>query len=671
MRLRLLPGGWWMQRQAALMGVALVFVLLLAALVRFHHLGAPSLWNDEGSSYVQSLRSVGEIAENAARDIHPPGYYWLLAGWRLLGGTSEFTLRALSALASLLTVALGYAVGVRLYGRWAGLLAAAFTALNSFSIYYGQEARMYALLALWGAASLWSFVGLVQSLTTQDTRRASRWALALALFNAAGLWTQYAFPLFMLAQGILFLLWWAAQVRAAPLPSARLRPLLLPLGLFVAANLLTLVLFLPWLPTALNQLGAWPNTGDPAASSAEALRALLGWFMFGLTFEISGASAMLFAGAFFLLFGLLLRPPVRRLEWWALLAAVLWVVIPAGLFLALGLYRPANLKFLLPAQLGFALWLARGAVVLWRAQVRDRMQFLRAVPRLAAAAGTFALLAHLLIGLPHLYSAVDLPLQRADYRSMAAVITADARPGDAIILNAPNQQEAFSYYYTGAAPVYALPRGLGGDDPATRAAVEQIIADHERIFVIYWGDAERDPNRIVESTLSASSYEASSQWYGDARLVRYYTPVEFDSFTVSGAQFQAGSSVITLERYALSAAVLAPGDVLQLQLEWRTDAPLDRRYKVFVQLLDAGGVLVAQRDSEPGGGMVLTTSWQPGILVLDRHALMIPNDLTPANYSLILGLYDSDNPQARLPVGGADYLTLATITVQVPSGGQP
>ncbi|MEO8612284.1 MAG: hypothetical protein ABI690_30595, partial [Chloroflexota bacterium] len=80
-------------------------VLLIAFFLRFHNLGVQSFWNDEGSSYVQATRSFADIASNAARDIHPPGYYWLLAIWRQFSGDSEFGLRALSAFASLLTVA--------------------------------------------------------------------------------------------------------------------------------------------------------------------------------------------------------------------------------------------------------------------------------------------------------------------------------------------------------------------------------------------------------------------------------------------------------------------------------------------------------------------------------------------------------------------------------------
>jgi len=74
------------------------------------------------------------------------------------------------------------------------------------------------------------------------------------------------------------------------------------------------------------------------------------------------------------------------------------------------------------------------------------------------------------------------------------LLAADERPGDAIILNAPNQIEVFSYYYEGHTPVYPLPEGLGGDDAATRIATTRIIENARRIFVVLWGQHERDPH---------------------------------------------------------------------------------------------------------------------------------------------------------------------------------
>jgi hypothetical protein len=91
---------------------------------------------------------------------------------------------------------------------------------------------------------------------------------------------------------------------------------------------------------------------------------------------------------------------------------------------------------------------------------------------------------------------------------------------------------------------------------------------------------------------------------------------------------------------------------------------LDAHYKVFLQLLNADGVLAAQRDSEPGGGQFPTTGWSPDETIIDNHALMIPDDLAPSHYTLIIGLYNPDDPLARLPVGDGDFLVLGEINVE-------
>jgi len=634
-------------------------ILLLATLVRFHNLGAQSLWNDEGNSYVQATRSFADIAANAARDIHPPGYYWLLAIWRVLTGDSEFSLRSLSAFASILTVAFTYAIGRRIFSPLAGLAAALFVALNTFSIYYAQEARMYALLAMWSAAGMWALAGFLQRSFVGATRPTGIsvghgaplwWLLALALFNAAGLWTQYAYPFVMLVQGVVFVVWLITNIRAHR--RAPLQKLFRPLFFYIATNLLTIALYLPWLPTALERVTSWPNTGEPTPFSA-ALGMILGWFTFGVTYTINDASWVA-VGLFLLIFGL----RARRKTWQSVILPLTWAALPVAIFLTLGLFRESNLKFLLPSQIGFALLMGRGVWMLWTLKISARSALAKNAPRFAAIAGFLGLIATLWAGVTPLYHHPDF--QRADYRGIASSISANVQPDDAVILDAPNQEEVFRYYYRGAAPIYPLPPGLGGNDDETRALVRDIIADHRRIFVLFWGETERDPNRVVESTLDGESYEARSDWYGDVRLERYVTPIEPTIIRDSDARF--GES-ITLESYALSADSVQPEDVLQLRLTWQTDAPLETRYKVFVQLLNANGVLVAQRDSEPGGGLALTTTWKTGESIIDNHALLLPDNLSPANYTLIIGLYNIDNPQQRLPVGDVDYLTLGEISV--------
>src|SRR5438876_576650 len=78
----------------------------------------------------------------------PPFYYMLAWGWAKLFGTGEVGLRSLSALAGTLTIPAAYAAGRALSSRRAGLIAAALFAVNPLLVWYSQEARAYALLAL-------------------------------------------------------------------------------------------------------------------------------------------------------------------------------------------------------------------------------------------------------------------------------------------------------------------------------------------------------------------------------------------------------------------------------------------------------------------------------------------------------------------------------------------
>jgi hypothetical protein len=145
------------------------------------------------------------------------------------------------------------------------------------------------------------------------------------------------------------------------------------------------------------------------------------------------------------------------------------------------------------------------------------------------------------------------------------------------------------------------------------------------------------------------------------RLARYVTSGEIGSSTVSGAVF---GDQITLVQYSLCGTHLRPRDVLQVEFLWQTNARLDQYYKVFAQLLNANGGLVAQHDSEPQGGLMPTVVWRPGEVIIDRHGITLPDDLPPGDYTLIVGIYRRDEPNTRLLVGAGDFLELGVITVE-------
>ncbi|MBN2003419.1 MAG: phospholipid carrier-dependent glycosyltransferase [Anaerolineae bacterium] len=98
---------------------------------------------------------------------------------------------------------------------------------------------------------------------------------------------------------------------------------------------------------------------------------------------------------------------------------------------------------------------------------------------------------------------------------------------------------------------------------------------------------------------------------------------------------------------------LTAGSSLSLTLYWRADDDLYDSYKVFVHLLDADNVTLAQDDTIPHTGRYPTSVWRAGDVVPDVHVLATET-LTPGvTGRLIVGLYRPDDG-ARLPVSGAD-----------------
>ncbi len=647
----------------------MLILLLLAAAVRFHQLEAQSFWYDEGVTYGHSQRTLAELIPALQSNVHVPAYFGLLALYEDFAGSSEFALRSLSVLFSLISIAFTYLLGKHLYGTIAGLAAALFVTLNTFSIHYAQEARMYAMLAAIGTASMWVFLRFWQPQSTLQTSPSNprhphpptpsplrregerhplfKYGLALGIINIIGIYTHFSYALVMLAQGvlaILILLSYATdkQVRRE---AGKL------LVAYTLANLLTVLVFLPWLFTAIYRVSVVPNYSE-ATPLPEMLAIIQGWLAVGNTYLVNTGNAGVII-YFLLVFGLMLFPEQQPRAWWRMLLPVVWVVISVAGYLYMELYA-RYLRFLLPAQIGLALWLGRGVWLLWHLPVRENRPILKYMPQLAAVVAVIMLAGNLAGGLTPLYE--DPAFRRDNYRGVARAILQEAQPGDSVIISAPGLRDVFGYYYDSDVPLYALPDGT---DLTTK--MQTIIDESHQIFAVLYGNTEQDPDGIIENTLNQQTYQISDEWWGDIRLVRYVTPANFEDVIASDAQF--GTS-ITLEAYALSSESIKRGDVLQVQLMWKTDATLETRYKVFVQLLDENGVLVAQRDSEPGGGKSLTTDWQVGQTITDNHALAIPNTLESGAYTLIMGLYDANDGTQRLPVNTSDSLTIGNIQVE-------
>ena len=98
-----------------------------------------------------------------------------------------------------------------------------------------------------------------------------------------------------------------------------------------------------------------------------------------------------------------------------------------------------------------------------------------------------------------------------------------------------------------------------------------------------------------------------------------YLPDAAGRNEVPWAEVGFGWNVVLFD--SSKAAALSPSDV--------------REGPVVLYLVDAGGQIVGQADSQPVEGHYPTSIWDPGEIVVDEHRIAAP----PGEYQVYVGLY--------------------------------
>jgi mannosyltransferase len=185
---------------------ALIALTALAAALRLPTLGSQSLWLDETLTGGLARGSLGDLLHHVAEsEANAPLFYVLEWAWTRVAGTSEVALRLPSALFGIALVPVVFAIGRRLGGQRAAVALAALVALHPLLVYYAQEARGYAAVALACAVGFGCFLDALEG------KRAWWWALA----SAVALGCHY-FAIFPVAIEAAILL---ARRRRAALPA--------------------------------------------------------------------------------------------------------------------------------------------------------------------------------------------------------------------------------------------------------------------------------------------------------------------------------------------------------------------------------------------------------------------------------------------------------------------
>lgn len=182
--------------------LAVIGLMLAGILLRLFGLHAESAWWDEYASlaFLDAPTLAEFLQQNRTLDPATlPLYFVLEYCWGHTVSASLVSLRLLGIAIGIASIPLVYALGARLFGRYAGLAAALLLALSPIHIHHSQSVRMYGLLVLLGVASMWSLMRMLQ-----QGRRSGWWLhglLSMLLY-----WTHPFALLVPVAQGCWLLL---------------------------------------------------------------------------------------------------------------------------------------------------------------------------------------------------------------------------------------------------------------------------------------------------------------------------------------------------------------------------------------------------------------------------------------------------------------------------------
>jgi len=598
----------------AIGGVAALAILFVAFALRVYRLDAVGLEGDEAFSVKAAYSGLSDIVHLVSTtDPHPPLYYSLLHGWCLLAGSSEFAVRFPSVVANVLTIVFVVKLADFYSWRYAGLVGAILLALNPYQVWYSQEARVYAPVALFGIVAVYYALLFLR----KDK------ALHLGLYGVFILLSMYSHYyagfLFVFVNLLLLSAMWDKTTR---------RPTLLR---WLGAQAIIGVLYFPWLVYARDMALSYTPFKRGTVDLLAIVKESLVSYSLGLSMPQStgfilslGFLAIVIAGLIFAGRSAGIRP-----AWFIYSFAVGYLLTPITLGFLVSLFRPLfQARYVMVSAPAFYLVLGLGVVGLYT----------RARP-LGVAAGLFVVCTQAYSLHNYFY---DYTYAKTDFPKAITYIENHLQPGDAILLDGWSQTLQFWYYYTlrakQPAPSYLFPLAEPNRWDVTPERLDEIMARHRGVWLLDYDVLSDDPERRVESYLAKNYYQALYKRVELNRVVYYASGPEAAPNTTP-LSISCGQDAI-LKSLSISSTSVRPGELLPLAIDWQATSEKPRDYAVSWRLLDSSGRIVLQRDSEPDSGFWPTSTWTRGQEVIDRYAMPIPTFLPPGQYSLAIVPYD-------------------------------
>jgi 4-amino-4-deoxy-L-arabinose transferase-like glycosyltransferase len=659
-------------------------LLLLLILIAFGRvlwgLDTQNLWWDESLSLQRAesgwldlilgrLYLYDGLRSVLTYDQHPFFFFFVQGILLRLAGESELVLRFPSAMAVTLLVPAVWSFGRAFVRRgvmaasapwWAAILAAA----HPFYLWYGQEARPY---ALWSLLALISTYCLLRAIAARPEGKRGWW-IGYAI-SALMFYTTHYYAVFLLpVQALLLVQWlWSRSRRGALIVVAGA----LALGLGVGA-------YAYWSVVLLQGGGG----NFPEVAWQGLLPDLLNAFSLGLSVDLADVWWLdwIFGGVALVGAATCLRSRERILAGgWLPLALVLGPVVV--LLVALLVY-PAYMNARHMSLIGGGFLLLLGAGLGWIAE-RGRL----------ATVAASALALFLLAGMgqsTYNYFTME-EYAKDDFTAVGDYLNRRLAPGDAVLVKSPFAWRIFTYYLNleaiPAAQVNGAQMGLFGVPLLRRPWDER----SEQIG--QWAEEYRRLWLVTSNTHPYMDLEGRTEAWMEENLFKVQETIYFSHSSLRHALYL--QEVPVLE--GLPTDLAQPmrgvfGDLIQVvgvevgapvrddlglpvTLYWQAVQPIPDHYKYLLtleELLPDGSVRpLAVSEREPYDGAIPTIYWKPGQTIVEYTEL--PPTVWPrpqngeeaARYRISLQVYRADN-LAKLPVTETEGVEGAGEAIWVP-----
>ncbi len=609
--------------------------VLLAYLLRTFSLDLQSFWIDEVQAFYFVDHSFKETVKLLiSPENNGPLYFLLLWGWRQIGGASDFAIRYLSDLLSVLTVAVLWQLARTWFGRRVAGLTALLLAISPFAVWFGQEAKMYALHMLLAALS---------TLLLIRAANRNRWTLWLAYgitLNLLG-YSHFFGAFTILAQGILLVV---THLRKPEIRVTR-------------SYLVTMaIVALPYIPVVRFAWRLIPNFNmqDISKGFVE-LKYMLQELASEYILRVSRIYVphlwplMAFAGVALAL-GLVRawRTGWRRALWVAGL-----MVLPVAIFYPISYFVPVFSPKYLSATF-LMVTLAFGLAV-------DQLgTWWRPLGWLGLAGLV------VLNGWVNVRILTDPYYQRTDFRAAVAYIEGHAAPDDMVIAYAHYVDRAIKRYEVGSLPVVRFQGDAYQPEPFYQDVLENQNQVHTLWLVLHQDQAMAPQNRLRDA--AGLLYPQITGVYpndGQIAVLGFSVQWRHDRLPESATPVEAGfANGLALVGYAVDTQALQPTDDLlhppsnwiHVTTYWQRwgDAPAPGDFTPFVRLVDdQGGVWGGELQRPPTVFHRDPPEDWDATTIVEAHYDVNLNPVTPpGTYHLIVGIEDGSG--AQVPVRNGD-----------------